>query len=510
MPLIIIIVSLMFSSNLFAEEDDPSFILDAIDQPATQRESSTPMDDDIDSLIKKVEELKFSLETSKFDKQDYLGERPLPIISRANLVDLGEESERYFKHEYKDKEKLFGCYLDYMENLGWNVVKSDDISDLQIDLNFKIFQTTPLTKNQNKRQMNLVVPRSWNNGEIFKYAANLKMNYSGHSLVLGAYKMKYAKALNKVLTKILKKTNYTFPKKIINPESGEEEIGDMVKLPSSHWNCNYDVKYKNSMGCLAKPSVTSSEAIDAIYDAAIETECFNASYLLPMLVEREVYGSDIYNKIYQNGTLTIGYVDGASNHFNFWNYVLAIPEAIDTMLDSSYKLRHKGPLLAIGLRGAIINEGKFRKDLSTLENPSGHEVLLDSKPDRNENFVIVHMSENSYRSLVSLGTANLSDKMLEAWKQLGKLKKYKNLNSDFKNKQKRNNWINRFLNDPFFTETQVYVHPLGVMSIRDHIVRLFKKNPRMPYRIRLLDTAGVNTWSFDKYQNYFIGMCMDN
>jgi len=44
------------------------------------------------------------------------------------------------------------------------------------------------------------------------------------------------------------------------------------------------------------------------------------------------------------------------------------------------------------------------------------------------------------------------------------------------------------LKDPFYRGYRVFVHPLKVMTMGEHIVRLLERNPRTPYTFRLYPT----------------------
>ncbi len=127
--------------------------------------------------------------------------------------------------------------------------------------------------------------------------------------------------------------------------------------------------------------------------------------------------------------------------------------------------------------------GKAGVILSLLD-----ESHLDSPNDVNENFVILKTTEKAYhdysQSLSKVIVQGEEELVYafpqEIWKRLKSALDSRSLSSELQRQAE-----NLVQSKPFLTETEVYVHPLGKMTLAQHIIRLLQVNPRMPYVISM-------------------------
>jgi len=62
--------------------------------------------------------------------------------------------------------------------------------------------------------------------------------------------------------------------------------------------------------------------------------------------------------------------------------------------------------------------------------------------------------------------------------------------------------------DPFFSDIEVYVHPLYVNNFAKHIARQFQYNPRTPYVLEVYEDYQPGFF-YNRYIDYQIEQCMD-
>ena len=68
--------------------------------------------------------------------------------------------------------------------------------------------------------------------------------------------------------------------------------------------------------------------------------------------------------------------------------------------------------------------------------------------------------------------------------------------------------IATILDDPFYSKTRVYVHPLGIKTFKEHIERLSRINPRTPYEFKFYPT-NLHTTIFKKFVTAKVNSCME-
>lgn len=241
--------------------------------------------------------------------------------------------------------------------------------------------------------------------------------------------------------------------------------------------------------CMVAKS-SGAAAIRCFYDRPCRSECAVGLQIAWHAFDLELLGDETFDKLYKPEEVAIGtWSNVASRSGIFYGSQGTGGESIINL----------GATAFIGAGGYIGNvraaSGDGRDERKYLDRPS----------DRGENFMITGMSQKAAADLKDLGGLKALNPIFKsAWEAYVKAKK--SLPED---EALRNPVSMKLLNIPAITETKVYVHPLGELTLWDHIYRLFQVNPDTPYGIELYNLKGdrPNEDSFDRYLSHLEEEC---
>lgn len=161
-------------------------------------------------------------------------------------------------------------------------------------------------------------------------------------------------------------------------------------------------------------------------------------------------------------------------------------------------MARQGPQMLVGLSGAIA---------SVFD-----ESYLNSKINRNENFVIVSASAAGARDLAERGLGFYLNLTRVLWEnsrafsksEISKIAENKPVSHDLAKADR----ITEILNEPFLRDTIVRVHPKGNWPLAKHFVRLLKINPRTPY-LTAFYASNLHTDIYQRWLKMRIDRCSD-
>jgi hypothetical protein len=211
-----------------------------------------------------------------------------------------------------------------------------------------------------------------------------------------------------------------------------------------------------------------------------------------LAILHELYGSEAFDKNFHNDEIAVGSWWDVQDSKN--------PIEMNHGGDSAETYIKKGKQALIGVRGYI---GNIRG-----------EHYLDSPSDRGENMVIISASQKAIDEIERLGSfRDGTHKMnVQIWAGL--------------TAHRRSHDENRFLRDegvaptidqttaklllknPIYTDIKVYVHPLGIMTLGEHLERLVGNNPRTPYNFRFYPDRHMSTL-FERHKKSLVNACME-
>jgi len=194
----------------------------------------------------------------------------------------------------------------------------------------------------------------------------------------------------------------------------------------------------------------------------------------------------------------------------------------------------KGPNGLIGASGIVFYQKSKVNPKTGVDEGAQY---LDDPLNMGENFVIAKMSQNAVTYLISRGGVTGYDRILrQIWESLEKLTPYQikqlllsesigekldpkitpSASSpeayegafNFMPPEADPNYasVARLLNDPFLSETTIYVHPVGFKTFAWHLARLALKNPRTPYSIQLFPDH-MHAAVFDRWLKMKLDSC---
>ncbi|MBC7741420.1 MAG: hypothetical protein H7061_04430 [Bdellovibrionaceae bacterium] len=242
--------------------------------------------------------------------------------------------------------------------------------------------------------------------------------------------------------------------------------------------------------CYNPNSEDKAKSIDAFYTSPFSTDCSVGLQLAEYAMIKELFGNEMFNKHFSTDEIFLGeFPDSAkSKSFTRGKH----KEAVWAEKGSEYS--KAGFRTFIGVPGVIA---------SVFD-----ESFLDDIPNVNENFMIVDITQAASESFERAeGFKGYENKMREIWELTKSITKpelkalqdvaeinYLNQASEFYVQSRMSKELDqpmsatsmkilKLLKDPFLSQTQIYVHPVGNRNIAWHILRLAQINSRTPYKI---------------------------
>lgn len=231
------------------------------------------------------------------------------------------------------------------------------------------------------------------------------------------------------------------------------------------------------------PRASNSHALQAFYSGAVRAECGVGRQVAQLATQRELYGDAAFDMEFAADELSIG-------------TFLALHETDSILLGA-----HAGDFFADGkaVRTSAMGRQAFVGVPGFIEHVYD-KGMLDDLSNQAENFVVVEVGEGAAQALVQHGgLAWYDQRNAELWTLAQGIprtgQRYFERLLFERDPQLRARLAPRYhealrrmdqlLDDPFYQQFVIYVHPRGIRPVGYHIARLLDRNPRTPFSIDL-------------------------
>lgn len=231
------------------------------------------------------------------------------------------------------------------------------------------------------------------------------------------------------------------------------------------------------------PQQGNSRALDAFYHGNVRAECGVGRQVAQLATQRELYGDAAFDEGFSAGELSIGTFLGLH----------------DT--DSILLGAQAGAFFADGkaVRTAAMGRSAFLGVPGFIEHV-GDKATLDDLSNQAENFIVVDVGAEAAQALATHGgLAWYDQRNAELWTlaqgipRLGRryferllYERDPALRAQLQPRYRATlARMDQLLDDPFYQQFVIYVHPRGIRPIGYHIIRLLDRNPRTSFSIDL-------------------------
>ncbi|OED34811.1 hypothetical protein AB833_31890, partial [Chromatiales bacterium (ex Bugula neritina AB1)] len=352
------------------------------------------------------------------------------------------------------------CTLGVLQDLGWSIEKTSGEPGV-LNTDTCASSSSPIFTYNDITESNL---------DILKRSEAALADTATRCLVNRRYKTAASQAVGKLTAN----TEFTFPLKAPDPR-------DPFLPPAENWipssKRGYDI-----------PLNSISEGVNALYEKPFVAECATAIQIAQLAVLTEHYGP-----------FTDAMLDPSDIGIGIWREYAKNPSiAAKTplLIDSS---RRKYPLKAL----AELGKGAFYGQTGYIRSVKSEE-FIDSIDNIGQNFLIVDISDAAVTALQSRDKPlrEINSISHRAWKRYNKLLS-KGGDKKFLSSALR---IELEASDPFFSDVDVYVHPLKVKSFAAHLERQFLFNPRTPFEFEIYEDY-QSGYFHERYVNYRLNQC---
>ncbi len=231
------------------------------------------------------------------------------------------------------------------------------------------------------------------------------------------------------------------------------------------------------------PTAGNSQALQAFYSGRVRAECGVGRQVAQLATQRELYGDAAFDAEFAADELSIG-------------TFLALHTTDSILLGT-----HAGDFFADGkaVRTSAMGRQAFVGVPGFIEHVYD-KGTLDDLSNQAENFVVVEVGEGAARALAMHGgLAWYDQRNAELWKLAQAIPRTglrfferllferdprlrDALEPRYHDTLAR---MDQLLDDPFYQQFVIYVHPRGIRPIGYHVARLLDRNPRTPFSIDL-------------------------
>ncbi|MFV1957907.1 MAG: hypothetical protein ACC662_00700 [Planctomycetota bacterium] len=361
--------------------------------------------------------------------------------------------------------------FEFLEHLGWRIEETGGSSAIEVLGGSPSTRATP-AEARAAGDLRIRVPRSISRGALVAFAGRLEA-LADSLPSRSAYQLRLAPAVERATKKLAANTDrgrYEFPHlffirsptfKMLPPE------------PEWIWG-----KWKS----VAKAA--PSKAIAAFYDRRATAECYAAQWVALYAIQLEVFGPDAFDASFRPEEFVLGrpgnmrdtpigrFVE--ARHSRGWRALLVRPK--DWAKDTGLTLARLGRMAFVGASGVVEN--------------------VDPELRSNDNFVIVSVSPRANEVLRTNGGFAYVRKLTEkAWKLHKAGQRGVTPGSSGAEAVKT---VDAVLSDPVLEEILVYVHPLGIVPLRE-IVQDRIGTIERPVKVRIYQN-GVADFFYRRYR----------
>ena len=262
-----------------------------------------------------------------------------------------------------------------------------------------------------------------------------------------------------------------------------------------------------SFGRGFEPAVAPSHAIEGFYHGRIRAECGVGRQIAQYAAQYELHGADGFDRSFAPDEIVVG----TFRQLQDSRSVLLGETAGEFIRDGRARATSaQGRQAFAGLPGFIFHV--FGPD------------SLDDADNQAENFVVYEVSASAAEALRSAGGFEAFNRkartLWELSRPLGLVSRrsYERLLFERDSalrarlpprKLRVIEQMDAILDDPFFQEFRIYVHPKGVKPVAYHFARLLDLNPRTPFRIEL-GLHNVHTTLYQRWIRQRLDACDTN
>ncbi|WP_295516498.1 hypothetical protein [uncultured Stenotrophomonas sp.] len=231
------------------------------------------------------------------------------------------------------------------------------------------------------------------------------------------------------------------------------------------------------------PLAGNSRALETFYTGNVRAECGVGRQVAQLATQRELYGDAAFDGEFSADELSIGTLLGLHDTGS----ILLGAGAGDFFADGkAVRTAARGRSAFLGVPGFIEHVG----DRSTLDDLS----------NQAENFIVVDVGADAAQALAAHGgLAWYDQRNAELWTlaqgipRLGRryferllYERDPGLRAQLEPRYRATlARMDQLLDDPFYQQFVIYVHPRGIRPIGYHIIRLLDRNPRTSFSIDL-------------------------
>jgi hypothetical protein len=249
------------------------------------------------------------------------------------------------------------------------------------------------------------------------------------------------------------------------------------------------------------PRRSNSDAMEDFVSGQIGTECALGLQAAEYATLREIFGDAGFNRSFQTQEIVIApwtvlHGTGSATWGRLTN--------VDTEVDRN------------GAVTASLGSQAFLGFSGYIGNVFG-EAYLDHPIDRGENFLTTFVSLSAGAELAARGGFTQYNAWNRRLYELGRMlppsiERLALTNQDpdllpiTANQRQAFAEMQAILRNPVYTGYQVFVHPLGTLTLGQHIVRLLERNPRTPYTFELYPSR-MGRGIYARYVNLLLSRC---
>jgi len=355
------------------------------------------------------------------------------------------------------------CTVDVLGHLGWELVDHSE------DIGFENTDTcntdyTPVFKyNSNTEDPESLITRARHTFNSISTKCLFSRNYQ--------------KSIKSAVDKLIENEEFKFLPSGRDPR-------DPFLPPEGTWDTTtargYDIPHQ---------SIQSS--IQSLYKKPFVAECSTAAQIAQLASLTEHYGSQTDDMLQLN-EVGIG----------TWTQYTRVPSIAakqSLFINRSDRADDGLKKLAKNGRAAFYGQLGYLKPLKGTN-------YIDSLDNLGQNYLIVEISDKAVAAIKA---------RRQPLKELSKISR--KVWKDFRKRQKQGVPMETLRKemqtvleaaDPFFSDIEVYVHPLYVNNFAKHIARQFQYNPRTPYVLEVYEDYQPGFF-YNRYIDYQIEQCMD-
>ncbi len=352
------------------------------------------------------------------------------------------------------------CSLGVLQDLGWLIEQTANVPGLY-DTDTCASAITPVfTYNDTTESNATILQRS--EAALNSTATRCLVN------------RRYKQAAGTAITKLTDNSEFTFPLPAPDPR-------DPFLPPPDSWipseRRGYDI-----------PLHSITDSVNALYEKPFVAECATAVQIAQLAVLTEHYGP-----------FTDAMLDPGDIGIGTWREYAKNPSirAKTPLLISSKHRKH--PLREL----ARLGKGAFYGQMGYIRSVKSND-FIDSMDNIGQNFLIFDISDAAVMALQSRTSPlrDINEISERTWKHY-----YKRLKKG-EDKQELSSEMRIELEaaDPFFSDVEVYVHPLKVKSFAAHLARQFLFNPRTPFIFEIYEDY-QSGYFHERYVNYRLNQC---